>query len=89
MTSSREPRGWAWFEDHVETRVNPEEIDLCRAFARCFAGPDGQQVRDHLKRLMLDRRLPPTATNAELWHLEGQRSVIAYVLGMIERGGIA
>jgi hypothetical protein len=89
MTSSREPKGWAWFENHVEARFNPDEIDLCRAFARCFAGPDGQQVRDHLKRLMLDRRLPPTASNAELWHLEGQRSVIAYVLGMIERGGIA
>jgi hypothetical protein len=89
MTNSREPRGWAWFEDPGDAEVDPNEVTLCRAFARCFSGPDGQQVQDHLKRLMLDRRLAPSATDAELWHLEGQRSAVAYMLGMIERGGTA
>jgi hypothetical protein len=89
MTSSRAPSGWAWFEEPGDARVETDEIELSRAFARCFAGADGQQVRDHLKRLMHDRRLAPSATNAELWHLEGQRSAIAHVLKMIERGGTA
>jgi hypothetical protein len=89
MTSDREPRGWAWFEAPGDAQVDPDEVALYRAFARCFSGPDGLQVLDHLRRLMLDRRLAPSASHAELWHLEGQRSAIAHVLGMIERGGSA
>jgi len=83
--SSREPHGWAWFEEN-NTKVAPEEIALCRAFARALSGPDGKQIQDHLSRLVLGRRLAPNATNSELWHLEGQRSAIAYLLNMIERG---
>ena len=87
MTGDRAPTGWAWFEDRDDVPPDPGETTLCRAFARGFAGPDGQQILDHLTRSILNRRLGPSATNAELWHLEGQRGAIAYVLGMIERGG--
>jgi hypothetical protein len=87
MTGDRAPTGWAWFEDQDDPPRDLGEPTLCRAFARCFAGPDGQQVLAHLRRLILDRRLGPAATNTELWYLEGQRGAIAYVLGMIERGG--
>jgi hypothetical protein len=87
MNGDRSPEGWAWFEDREDPPSDAGEAALCRAFARCFAGPDGQQVLGHLRRLILDRRLGPSATSAELWYLEGQRSAIAYVLGMIERGG--
>jgi hypothetical protein len=87
MTGDRAPTGWAWFEDREDAPPDPGETTLCRAFAHCFGGPDGQLVLDHLTRLILNRRLGPSATNAELWHLEGQRGAIAYVLGMIERGG--
>jgi hypothetical protein len=86
MDADRAPTGWAWFEDDQETPADPTDTSVCRAFARCFAGPDGQQVLEHLTRLILNRRLGPGATNAELRHLEGQRGAIAYVLGMIERG---
>jgi hypothetical protein len=78
--------GWAWFEGHGGAPVDPAETELCRAFARSFAGNDGRLIVDHLKRLMLDRRLPPSATDAELRHLEGQRSAVAHVLAMVERG---
>jgi hypothetical protein len=87
MIGDRAPKGWAWFEDRDEVPRDPAETTLCRAFARCFAGPDGQLVLDHLARRILNRRLGPGASDAELWHLEGQRGAIAYVLGMIERGG--
>lgn len=87
MTSNPTPTGWAWFEDQDNSTRDAGEPALCRAFARCFAGADGQQVLAHLRRLILDRRLGPSATNTELWYLEGQRGAITYVLGMIERGG--
>jgi hypothetical protein len=87
VTGDRAPTGWAWFENQDAPLRDFGECALCKAFARCFAGPDGQQVLAHLRRLILDRRLGPGATDADLWYLEGQRGAIAYVLGMIERGG--
>ncbi|HEX5079171.1 MAG TPA: hypothetical protein VFV80_08470 [Geminicoccaceae bacterium] len=87
MDSDRQPSGWSWFEAREEASPDPGETSLCRAFARCFSGPEGQQALAHLRRRILDRRLGPSATDAELWYLEGQRGAIAYVLGMIERGG--
>lgn len=86
MTEAREPAGWAWFEPAGDEASDTPDPELCRAFARCFAGADGERVMQHLQRVMLDRRLPPSASNAELRHLEGQRHAIAYVAAMIERG---
>lgn len=84
---SAEPlTGWAWFAAASAGSPDPAEEELCRAFARCFAGPDGEQVIEHLKRSVLDRRLPPSASDAELRHLEGQRFVVGHILSMIDRG---
>ncbi|MGH6943926.1 MAG: hypothetical protein ACREH6_06880 [Geminicoccaceae bacterium] len=66
--------------------MDPAEADLCRAFARCFAGVDGELVIEHLTRLILERRLTPRASDAELWHLEGQRFAVAHILNMSARG---
>lgn len=74
--------GWSWFEAGCD---NAPDLDLCRAYARCFASHDGQQVMTHLGTI-LARRLPPTASDAELRHLEGQRCAIASIVAMIERG---
>jgi hypothetical protein len=43
-------------------------------------------VLGHLKRTVLERRLPPSASDAELRHLEGQRCVVAQIVAMVERG---
>ena len=85
------PAGWAWFATGDAPADAPADSDtkdreLCRAFAHCFAGADGRMVLDHLKRMILERRLPPTASDAELRHLEGQRHAVAYVVAMVERG---
>lgn len=61
-------------------------VALERAFASCFRGPDGALVARHLRRVFLDRRLAPSATDAELRHTEGQRSLAAHILAMIEKG---
>ena len=75
--------GWDWFETDRTQRT--EDSDLTRSFARCFNGTDGVAVVDHLRQTILDRRLGPRASDAELRFLEGQRSVVAHILSMIER----
>jgi hypothetical protein len=88
MPADGAPAGWAWFAAHDAAPADsgPGERELGRAFGRCFAGPDGEMVLDHLKRMTLDRRLPPNASDAELRHLEGQRHAVAHILAMVARG---
>jgi hypothetical protein len=88
MPTDDTPSGWAWFEayDASTAGAAPDDGELCRAFARCFADADGRMVLDHLKRVVLDRRLPPNASDAALRHLEGQRYAVAYIVAMVERG---
>jgi hypothetical protein len=87
MPADVAPHGWAWFA-HAATSAerSPEEVELCRAFARCLAGADGRVVLEHLRRTVLERRLPPNASDAELRHLEGQRYAVAHIVAMVERG---
>lgn len=56
--------------------------EIARAYARCFAGPDGQAVLADLRRRTLDRALAPDAPPAALRHLEGQRALVVRVLGL-------
>ena len=87
MPADGAPAGWAWFAapDAAPAGSDPGERELLRAFGRSFGGADGEMVLDHLKRMILDRRLPPNASNAELRHLEGQRHAVAYILAMVAR----
>jgi hypothetical protein len=84
-----QPQGWDWFEAAARPEAEGDaerEAELCRSFAKCFAGPEGEIVLGHLCRLILDRRCPPGASDAELRHLEGQRFAVAYIRQMVERG---
>jgi hypothetical protein len=85
MNRLAEDAGWSWF-DMAAARDEADQEELCRAFARCFAGADGERVTEHLKRLILDRRLLPSASDAELRHVEGQRFAVAYIMSMVARG---
>ncbi len=60
--------------------------DLARAFTRCFRGPDGERVIEHLRQTTLGRALGPAATDNLLRHTEGQRQLVARILSLIERG---
>ncbi|MCS6877479.1 MAG: hypothetical protein NZP72_04175 [Geminicoccaceae bacterium] len=84
MKSRASPDPWAELE--VADFSHDATNRLALAFARCFRGADGALVLDHLRRCFLDRRLPPTASDAELRHVEGQRSVVAHILHLIQRG---
>jgi hypothetical protein len=84
VVASEPLAGWAWLEASGD--ASPPAPELCRTAAACFRGEDGQQLLQHLRRSFLDRRLSPSASNAELRHLEGQRSVVAHLVQLVERG---
>lgn len=64
-----------------------DPTELARAYARCFADGDGRRVLEHLQNLTLRRNLGPDAPEAMLRHLEGQRALVATILGLAARGG--
>src|SRR4051812_16417491 len=78
--------GWAWFDAPESLPAEPSD-DLCRSAAACLShSGHGRMVLHHLRRVFLDRRVPPTASDAEIRHVEGQRSVVAHLLQLVERG---
>ena len=90
MPASEPREGWGWFEppaagSEVPTAMGEPAGELCRAFRACFSTPHGEAVLRHLRRAFLERRVGPTAPDSELRHVEGQRSVVAYVAALIER----
>ncbi|MCP4394037.1 MAG: hypothetical protein GY804_07235 [Alphaproteobacteria bacterium] len=60
--------------------------ELHKAFARCFAGKDGERVLAYLKKMTFERPLSPDNDNVSIWHLEGQRYLTAHIASLIERG---
>ncbi len=83
MARDREAAGWRALET-ARPKAPPHE--LAEAFANCFSSPAGMLVMDHLCRTFLNRRVPPTACDAVLRHVEGQRSVVAHIQSLIEQG---
>jgi len=65
---------------------HPAGDAIAAAFTRCFRTPPGERVIAHLRRVALERRLPPCVSDRELWHLEGQRHLVAQILNLVERG---
>ncbi len=56
------------------------------AFARLFNRPEAAAVLSALRRLTQQRVLPPTASDREVWYLEGQRALFATILSFIQQG---
>lgn len=83
--------GWQWFEAPAAIAEEPDgagaaEPSLAVAFARCFSTPEGRQVLKHLRGWTLDRAVGPSASDAHLRHLEGQRQLVTHVLMLIAQG---
>jgi len=56
------------------------------AYTRLFRHTEGDVVLNHLKKITFERTLSPTATDAELRFLEGQRALVALILSFIKQG---
>lgn len=91
---AQERKGWSWFErdasgadDGAEDFGLPDAgRELRVAYARCFDGPDGEKVLNHLRALTLERALGPDVNAQTLRHMEGQRQLVVYILAQLERG---
>lgn len=61
----------------------PGNEALLAAVRGALVGAAGQALLEHLQRRFVDRSLPPSASDAELRHLEGQRSVVLYLRHLV------
>lgn len=68
--------------------ANPriEQKDMERAFARLFSSEDGQKVLAYLQVMTFQRALGPSTPEDQLRYMEGQRSLMATILRLIDRG---
>ncbi len=84
MTRRARRGGWSWLlaAEGEGNRSN----ELAECFASCFSTPAGRRVLEYLRRAFLSRRVPPTAPDAVLRHVEGQRSVVAHIHSLVEQG---
>jgi len=63
-----------------------EMKEIERAFARLFSTQDGQKVLGYLQAMTFQRALGPGSADEQLRYLEGQRSLLASILRLIDRG---
>lgn len=63
-----------------------EMRDVERAFTRLFSSADGQKVLGHLQAVTFQRALGPGSADEQLRYMEGQRSLLATILRLIDRG---
>lgn len=75
----------SWDELEAAPQV-PDDDGTAQAFAQCFATPAGARVLAHLVKATRARVVPPTAADAVLRDLEGQRRLVDTILNLIERG---
>ncbi|MDV7340952.1 hypothetical protein RYZ26_15200 [Terasakiella sp. A23] len=88
MPNRNEP-GWSWFEkmiDHNDQSQMSADEDMPARFARCFRGEDGEAALAHLAEMTLARPLGANAHNGILRHLEGQRYLVSYIMGLVRQG---
>ena len=81
--------GWAWFETSapsIDNEPSPLDDKLAHVFARCFRGEDGIKVLKHLKHITHSRIIGPTASDALLRHIEGQRQLVSHIISLVEHG---
>lgn len=85
--SQHKRQGWDWFEQALKPQDEaglPENLPA--RFARCFRGEDGEAVLNHLADMTLGRSLGANAHNGILRHLEGQRYLVSYMMGLVAQG---
>lgn len=81
--------GWSWFEADLPPTGNKEsqpDRNLSQVFARCFRSEEGMIVLRHLKSITQSRGFGPTASDALLRHMEGQRQLVTQIISLVEQG---
>lgn len=88
MTHPDDSSPFDWPADSTWDRacIEIDDRDFPRSVARCFSSPDGRRILRHLRAITLDRCLGPSASDSMLRHLEGQRSLVRYLISLKARG---
>lgn len=60
--------------------------DIERTFARVFSTDDGRKVLAHLQAITFQRALGAATPDEQIRYAEGQRSLMAAILRLIDRG---
>lgn len=63
-----------------------EQRDIEHAFARLFSSEDGKKVLAWLQVMTFHRAATSQTSEEQLRHMEGQRSLVATILRMIDNG---
>ncbi len=71
------------YQNHISKR---DQRNIEQLFARLFSSEDGKNVLAYLQNLTFHRAANPSQSEADLRHMEGQRSLLATMLRLIERG---
>ena len=78
------PRKWSAYELSVPAVFNTRDVE--KAFVRLFETNDGKKVLAYLQAVTFMRAAQMDAPNEMLRYMEGQRSLVALIQRMIERG---
>ena len=73
----------------IHTPPDPGRVEMRaieRAFARLFSTEDGRLVLAHLQAVTFQRALGSASPDEQLRYAEGQRSLVAMILRLIDRG---
>ncbi len=63
-----------------------EMRDIERAFARLFSTEDGRKVLSYLQAVTFNRALGAATPDEQIRYMEGQRSLVASMLRLVDRG---
>jgi hypothetical protein len=72
--------------DYTSRISRLEQKDIERSFARLFSTDEGKKVLAWLQVMTFQRTGGINTTDDQLRHMEGQRSLMASILRMIDRG---
>lgn len=66
--------------------TDDQKTETARLFAKCFTRSEGRQALEHLRHITHGRRVSPQACDAELWFVEGQRTLVAMIDQLVRTG---
>jgi hypothetical protein len=72
--------------DYTSRIARLEQKEIERSFARLFLSDEGKKVLAYLQVMTFQRAGSANTTDEQLRYMEGQRSLMASILRMIDRG---
>jgi hypothetical protein len=72
--------------DYTSRIARLEQKDIERSFARVFLSDEGKKVLAYMQVMTFQRAGNANTTDEQLRYMEGQRSLMAAILRMIDRG---